>query len=121
MPSWMCRRLHSEIEAGSVTHLVGAVERLDDHRRRLELHVGGRTIEAHRCWPATGTRPDVRVDGALAGLVDQHVDGVPVVDHSLRVVDTNLFVTGRLATIELGPPPATSGAPAWRPAGSVEH
>ncbi len=103
MPSWMCRRLHCEIDAGRMTHLVGPIERVADDGSRIDLHVDGQTISADRCWLATGTRPDVRSDDALSGLVDRHIDGIPVLDPTLRVAHTDLFVTGRLATIELGP------------------
>lgn len=103
MPGWMCRRLRDDIDAGRTTHLVGEIEHVVDEAGRLALDVDGRTIWADRCWLATGTRPDVRSDDALAGFVDEHVDGVPVVDPKLRVSGTELFVTGRLATIELGP------------------
>jgi hypothetical protein len=65
--------------------------------------IGDRTIVADRCWLATGTAPDIRADEALAGAVDHHVDGVPVLDHDLRVGSNGLFVAGRLAMIELGP------------------
>ena len=103
MPGWMCRRLHAATEARRLEHLIGEVEQATDTGQALEVVAAGRAIVADRCWLATGTRPDARVDGALAGLVSEHVDGVPIVDRELRVGDTGLFVTGRLATIELGP------------------
>ncbi len=103
MPGWMCRRLRAEIDGGRIEHIVGPVEacRFDDGVG--EVHVAGRSLAADRCWLATGTRPDVHVDAALAGLVEQHIDGFPVVDRHLRVGSAPLHVMGRLAMMEIGP------------------
>ena len=103
MPAWMCDRIRAKIDRGSVEHVVGEV--CDVHRGATDLAVtiGGRVVRVDHCWLATGTTPDVRADAALSDVVDDHVDGVPVVDTDLRVGGTALFVTGRLATIRLGP------------------
>ena len=103
MPRWMCRRLRSAIDAGQLTHAVGEVEHAAIIGEAVEVSVAGRVVSADRGWLATGTRTDATADDALAALVDQHIDGVPIVDCDLRVGDLGLFVTGRLATIELGP------------------
>lgn len=103
MPGWMRSRLRAEIDAGRLRHVVGDVERAARHGDQVDVQVDGRAMSADRCWLATGTRPDVRADDALASVVDRHLDGIPVTDHDLRVGDIDLFVSGRLAMIELGP------------------
>ncbi|MEO1056969.1 MAG: NAD(P)-binding domain-containing protein [Actinomycetota bacterium] len=103
MPEWMCRRIEHEIEAGRVEHVISPISGATFGNAGGEVHVDGREIAAGRCWLATGTRPDVLADPALAAHVDRHIDGVPVVDADLRVGAAPLHVTGRLATIEVGP------------------
>ena len=103
MPGWMRARLRSEIEAGRLTHVVAPIDRAVRRSDRIDLELDGRTLTADRCWLATGTRPDVRLDPALAAVVDHHLDGIPVTDHDLRVGGIDLFVSGRLAMLELGP------------------
>lgn len=103
MPRWMKRRLRAEADAGDLTFVEGDITHTTARQSGVELDVGDQRIEADRCWLATGTRPDVRADPALRRFVDHHIDGMPVIDPNLRVRGTNLFVTGRLASIELGP------------------
>ncbi|MEM9038693.1 MAG: FAD-dependent oxidoreductase [Actinomycetota bacterium] len=103
MPGWMRARLRSEIDAGRLTHVVAPIDRAVRRGDRIDLELDGRTVTADRCWLATGTRPDVRLDPALAAVVDHHLDGIPVTDHDLRVGGIGLFVSGRLAMLELGP------------------
>ncbi len=103
MPGWMCRRLEHEIEAGRVEHIISPIDAATFDDAGGELCIEGRTIAADHCWLATGTRPDALADPALAAHVDQHIDGVPVVDADLCVGAAPLHVTGRLATTEVGP------------------
>ncbi len=103
MPRWMWQRIQTASRTGRLEHLVGEIDEVVDTAGGLDLRVADRTIAASRCWLATGTRPDALADDALAGVVGDHVDGVPVVDRDLRVGESDVFVTGRLATIELGP------------------
>lgn len=103
MPSWMHRRLELEGSDGGITNVVGEIESIAECGAGLDIRAGGQRINAGHCWLATGTRPDIRADIALGHLVDEHVDGIPVIDSSLRVSGTNVFMTGSLATIELGP------------------
>lgn len=72
-----------------------------------EVRVGfaGLECSVDRCWAATGTVPDLRVDPALARLADAglpHVDGWPVVNDRLEWSD-GCVVVGALASLELGP------------------
>ena len=103
MPGWMCRRLHAEMRAGRLDHVIGTVDSgaFDDDGG--EICVSGRSLGVDRCWLATGTRPDMRADRALAPHVDRHIDGIPVVRKDLRAGRQPLHLTGRLATTELGP------------------
>ena len=104
MPGWMCQRLESEIDFGRLAHVVGSIEsgNLSD-TGPLELCVSGQLLEADRCWLATGTRPHFCADAALAAHVNRQVDGIPVLRQDLRLGRRSMYLTGRLAAIELGP------------------
>lgn len=103
IPGWMLRRLQSEMQAGRIDHVIGAIDGCSVGTDGVELGIAGSSTPAGQCWLATGTRPDVRADQALAPHVDAHLDGIPVVGADLRVGAGPLYVTGRLATMELGP------------------
>ena len=103
MPGWMRRRLRTEVRAGHLEHRIGPIEETTFDDDGGEVCVAGKPLRVDRCWLATGTRPDVRADRALAAHVDQDIDGVPVVDTDLRVGRSPVHVTGRLAMMELGP------------------
>ena len=60
---------------------------------------------ADQVWLATGTAPSIEAMPALDRLRDRipSVDGYPVPGADLTLADLPIHVTGRLATIELGP------------------
>ncbi|MEM9516475.1 MAG: FAD/NAD(P)-binding protein [Actinomycetota bacterium] len=103
MPEWMCRRIEHEVAAGRVEHVVSPIDGATFGDAGGEVWVAGRAIAADHCWLATGTRPDALADPALAAHVDHHIDGIPIVDADLRIGAAPIHVTGRLATIEVGP------------------
>lgn len=92
------------VDAGRLTHVVGSIESgsLSD-TGPLELCVSGQLLEADRCWLATGTRPHFCADAALAPHVNRQVDGIPVLRQDLCLGRRSMYLTGRLAAIELGP------------------
>jgi len=106
VPGWMRRRICAEVDAGAVRLVIGAIDHAAARGDGTELVVNGEAIVADQCWLATGTIPDSRADAALGPAVEatvDHLNGIPVVDRDLRLPGTNVFVTGRLATTELGP------------------
>ncbi len=111
---WMHERLLADVTAGSITVLDDTtVFGLDPTSRSPRLTVGTGSaghptrsaLPVDRIWLATGTTPELDACRPLASLVDDlpTIDGYAVPDHELRVGPRRLFVTGRQATIELGP------------------
>lgn len=115
VPSWMMTELRqldatgavTIVEQAEVTHArrMGTVEQY-----RIEVGIdssftGPRAIVADRCLLATGTIPSIDALAALDRLRDRipTVDQLPIPNADLTLGDLPISVTGRLATIELGP------------------
>jgi len=123
IPPWMLVELRSLFDSGAVTLLegaeVGEITEVRDggptatdsaHGRRHHLSIVSstsepRTVVADQVWLATGTTPTLDAVPALAGLRDRIsiVQGFPVTGPDLRIGSLPIHVTGRLATVELGP------------------
>ena len=74
---------------------------------RWDLTVGDEQLCVDQIWLATGSRPDIGADPALAQLAERHVaqvvDGMPVLDESLALPGTRVHLSGVLAALHLGP------------------
>ncbi len=67
----------------------------------------GVEYECDRLWLSTGTRLDVTTEPLLADLLDSYpatfVNNLPVLDEHLRWPGCELFLTGGLAALQVGP------------------
>ncbi len=115
VPQWMIDELADLTATGAVTILErtevrGARPCGSASRRRVEITLatvggGDRTVLADRCWLAIGTTPTIDAMPALDRLRARipTIDGLPIPTADLTVGARSIHVTGRLATIELGP------------------
>ena len=113
VPPWMFGELRSLAAIGVISILehaevIGASSSSEPLRRRLVIATADgdeRTMSVDRCWLATGTTSTMTEMPALAplaGLIPA-IDGLPIPNADLSVGALPIHVTGRLATIELGP------------------
>ncbi len=108
IPQWMGERLDALVADGllvahEATTIRAALVDPDGHcRLALDDHT---TLDADRVWLATGTAPDITTMRCLEGLVADlpNLDGLPILDASLRLGSHPVHVMGRLATLALGP------------------
>ena len=107
MPGWMHQRLVALAEAGELRFhegrsVVGAG--VIDDRAALDLD-DGTALAADLVWLATGTTPDITAHRALEPVLPDiaTIAGLPVCDRDLRTGRHPIHVTGRLATLTLGP------------------
>ena len=103
MPRWMRRQILDQIRAGRIAHCIDRIDTAPCDAEERTLQLGDGPLAFDRCWLATGTRPDVRADDALRTVIDDHIDGFPLIDPNLRVRGRDVYMTGRLALMELGP------------------
>jgi len=113
VPPWMFDELRSLAATGAISILEHAEVMevslpRDPRRRRFVIATANgevRKISVDQCWLATGTTPTMTELPALArleGLIPA-IDGLPIPNADLSVGVLPIHVTGRLATIELGP------------------
>jgi len=112
-PSWILRELRDLEQAGAVAILERCeVTDVDSDEGSPGgcfnvVHCDGaaRTVSADRCWLATGTTPTIAALPLLDRLSSRipTIDGLPVPNADLAIGGLPIHVTGRLATIELGP------------------
>lgn len=107
VPPWMLKRLGALADSGELTLHEGASVRAasiegETCRVALDDHT---TIDAHRVWLATGTTPDIGSERCLAHVVADVpvIEGLPITNDDLRIGHHEVYVTGRLATLALGP------------------
>lgn len=114
VPGWMLDRLNSLVGSGRLRMLCGEVERVRGDRVKVVEYGGSSTtVEASAVWLGTGWSLDVDRDRLLGPLLrscrtvapgrGRVVDGLPVVDRSLRLHGTAVVLGGRLAQLQLGP------------------
>jgi len=109
VPPGDLERLRREVESGRVElHEGNPVERAETTDTGACVHLAdGRMIRADRVVAATGSLPSVDDDPIASQLVTASetdvVCDVPVLDDHLRLPGTTVYVTGGLATVQLGP------------------
>ncbi len=108
IPPWLRRRLDAAAEADDLAiHDGCGVRAADvDGEGVAVLALGDQsTLLADRVWLATGTTPDLGALRCLGSLVADLplVEGLPVTESDLRLGSHPVYVTGRLATLTLGP------------------
>jgi cation diffusion facilitator CzcD-associated flavoprotein CzcO len=68
---------------------------------------GGETLFVDRIWLATGTKLDIAAEPMFKEMLERHpleiVKGLPVLDKHLRWPGCELFLTGGLAALQVGP------------------
>lgn len=68
---------------------------------------GGEMLFVDRIWLATGTKLDITADPLFEEMLETHpieiVKGLPVLDKHLRWAGCELFITGGLAALQVGP------------------
>lgn len=112
IPPWMLAELRDLAGAGKVTILEGAgvshVDRRAGANVRFDITDGDgylRSVSVDRCWLATGSEPTIAALPALDRLRARipMVGSLPIPCAELTIGGLPIHVTGRLATIELGP------------------
>ncbi len=80
--------------------------RWENHRWTVDCS-DGEKLAVDRIWLATGTKPDINAEPLFAEMLKNHpieiVKGLPVLDKHLRWAGCELFVTGPLAALQVGP------------------
>ncbi|NJK39970.1 MAG: lysine N(6)-hydroxylase/L-ornithine N(5)-oxygenase family protein [Oscillatoriales cyanobacterium RM2_1_1] len=85
------------------------VEPFDDHsRQHWQIHCdNGSSQSFDRIWLATGTRFDLQQHELLQEVLTRYpaemVQGLPVLDFSLRIPGCECFIMGGLAALQIGP------------------
>lgn len=107
VPPWMLDALRARVTEGSLELVEerSVVAAEPGEPVRLDLD-DGRCLVADQVVLATGTRPDISADVALAPLVTADnalPEGIPVLGADLSWCHPALFVMGRLAVLQLGP------------------
>jgi cation diffusion facilitator CzcD-associated flavoprotein CzcO len=110
MPPWMTRRLRMLAHAGSL-EICEHVTVCGHHPGRDDtitlVLADERRLRGDRVWLATGTEAHIDAEPLLDEVRNHRpattVEGWPVLDDQLRWPDSTIFVTGRLATLRLGP------------------
>ncbi len=103
IPPWMLDALARTPDW--TAHAASVVEAVHD-ADGFGLHLAdGTAVRADRLWLATGTTPSLDACTPLRDVLPDipQVDGFPVPDTDLRIGAYPIHVTGRLATIALGP------------------